>query len=78
MHVDEVVEGVYQRLCIRYQDTPAEDDRSMSLSELRLRSGRNGSSAERGPVATHLPGRQADHVSDSGARGTGSRLAGAV
>ena len=36
MHVDEVVEGVYQRLCIRNQDTPAEDDRSMSLTELRL------------------------------------------
>jgi hypothetical protein len=36
MHVDEVVEGVYQRLCIRYQDMPPEDDRSMSLSELRL------------------------------------------
>ena len=35
-HVDDVVEGVYQRLCIRYQDTPAEDDRSMSLTELRL------------------------------------------
>jgi hypothetical protein len=36
MHVDEVVGGVYQRLCIRHQDTPADDDRSMSLSELRL------------------------------------------
>lgn len=35
-HVDDVVEGVYQRLCIRHQDTPAEDDRSMSLTELRL------------------------------------------
>jgi hypothetical protein len=35
-HVDDVVEGVYQRLCIRYQDTPAENDRSMSLTELRL------------------------------------------
>ena len=31
-----MVEGIYQRLCIRYQDTPAEDDRSMSLAELRL------------------------------------------
>ena len=36
VHVDDVVEGVYQRLCIRHQDTPAEDDRSMSLTELRL------------------------------------------
>jgi hypothetical protein len=36
MHVDEVVEGVYQRLSMRYQDIPAEDDRSMSVTELRL------------------------------------------
>jgi hypothetical protein len=35
-HIDDVVEGLYQRLCIRYQDTRAEDDRSMSLTELRL------------------------------------------
>jgi hypothetical protein len=25
MHVNEVVEGVYQRLCIHYQDTPPEE-----------------------------------------------------
>ena len=36
MHDDDVIEGVYQRLCIRYQDAPAEEDRSMSLTELRL------------------------------------------
>ena len=36
MHGDDVIEGVYQRLCIRYQDAPAEEDRSMSLTELRL------------------------------------------
>ena len=31
-----MVEGVYQRLCIRYKDTTAADDHSMSLTELRL------------------------------------------
>jgi hypothetical protein len=36
MHGDDVIEGVYQRLCIRCQDAPAEEDRSMSLTELRL------------------------------------------
>jgi hypothetical protein len=46
MHVDEVIAGVYQRLCIRYQDMPAVDDRSMSLTELRLAFGVNGGSAE--------------------------------
>jgi hypothetical protein len=39
MHVDEVVEGVNQRLCIRYPDTPAEDDRSMSLLSSRHEEG---------------------------------------
>lgn len=36
MHVDDVVETILQRLCIRQQDTPAEADGSMSLVELRL------------------------------------------
>jgi hypothetical protein len=33
MHVDDVVEAIFQRLCIREQDA---SDRSMSLTELRL------------------------------------------
>ncbi len=36
MHVDEVVEAIFQRLCIREQDTPTNTDASMSLTELRL------------------------------------------
>lgn len=36
MHVDDVVEAIFQRPCIRQQDTPAEADGSMSLVELRL------------------------------------------
>ena len=34
MHADDVVEAIYQRLCIRHQD--GHGDRSMSLDELRL------------------------------------------
>jgi len=34
MHVDDVVEAIYQRLCIREQD--GHGDRSMSLTELCL------------------------------------------
>ena len=34
MHVDDVVEGIFQRLCIRQQD--GHGDRSMSFDELRL------------------------------------------
>jgi len=34
MHVDDVVEAIFQRLCIRQQDGHGE--RSMSLDELRL------------------------------------------
>jgi hypothetical protein len=33
-HVDDVVEAIFQRLCIRQQD--GHGDRSMSLDELRL------------------------------------------
>ncbi len=36
MHVDDVVEAIFQRLCIRQQDSPPDADRSMSLVELRL------------------------------------------
>jgi len=34
MHVDDVVEAIFQRLCIRQQH--GEGDHSMSLTELRL------------------------------------------
>jgi hypothetical protein len=34
MHVDDVVEAIFQRLCIGQQD--GQGDRSMSLEELRL------------------------------------------
>jgi hypothetical protein len=36
VHVDDVVEAIFQRLCIRQQDSPPDADRSMSLVELRL------------------------------------------
>jgi hypothetical protein len=35
MHVDEVLEGIYQRLCIRAQDSQNAADHSMSVAELR-------------------------------------------
>jgi hypothetical protein len=35
MHVDEVLEGIYQRLCIRAQDSQNAADHSMSVVELR-------------------------------------------
>ena len=36
MHVDDVVEAIYQRLCIHEQDRRLDADRSMGLDELRL------------------------------------------
>lgn len=36
MHVDDVVEAIFHRLCIRHQDMPPDADRSMGLAELRL------------------------------------------
>jgi hypothetical protein len=36
MHVDDVVEAIFRRLCIRQQDALPEADRSMSLVELQL------------------------------------------
>lgn len=36
MHVHDVVEGIYQRLCIRQQDVPEGTDPSMGTAELRL------------------------------------------
>jgi hypothetical protein len=36
MHVDDVVEAIFQRLCIRQQDTGPDVDPSMGLPELRL------------------------------------------
>jgi hypothetical protein len=36
MHVDDAVEAIFQRLCIRRQDTPPDADHSMSLTDLRL------------------------------------------
>jgi hypothetical protein len=36
MDVDDVVEGIFQRLCIHEQDSKNTADRSMGLSELRL------------------------------------------
>ena len=36
LHVDDVVEAIFQRLCIRQQDALPETDRSLSLVELRL------------------------------------------
>jgi hypothetical protein len=35
MHIDEVLEGIYQRLCIRAQDSQHAADHSMSVAELR-------------------------------------------
>jgi hypothetical protein len=35
MHVDEVLEGIYQRLCIRAQDSQHAADHSMGVAELR-------------------------------------------
>ena len=35
MHVDDVVEGIYQRLCIHSQDSQNAADHSMSMAELR-------------------------------------------
>jgi len=34
-HVDDVLEGIYQRLCIRAQDSQHAADHSMSVAELR-------------------------------------------
>jgi hypothetical protein len=36
MHVDDVIEGIFQRLCIRAQDGTNPTDMSMGLTELRL------------------------------------------
>ena len=36
MHVDDVIEGIFQRLCIRQEDGTNPPDRSMGLAELRL------------------------------------------
>ena len=36
LRVDDVIEAIFQRLCIRQQDALPEADRSMSLVELRL------------------------------------------
>lgn len=36
MHADDVIEGIFQRLCIRQQDGTNPTDRSMGLPELRL------------------------------------------
>jgi hypothetical protein len=36
MHVDDVVEGIFQRLCIHAQDAKNAADHSMGLAELRL------------------------------------------
>jgi hypothetical protein len=36
MHVDDVVEAIFQRLCIHEQDRKPDADRSMGLTELRL------------------------------------------
>lgn len=35
MHVDDAIEGIFQRLCIRQQDSPAGTDPSMGMAELR-------------------------------------------
>jgi hypothetical protein len=36
MHVDDVIEGIFHRLCLHEQDSPLGTDRSMGLPELRL------------------------------------------
>lgn len=36
MHVDDVVEGIFQRLCIHEQEAKNTADRSVGLAELRL------------------------------------------
>jgi len=36
LHVDDVIEAIFQRLCIRQQDGTNPTDRSMGLTELRL------------------------------------------
>jgi hypothetical protein len=36
MHVDDVIEGIFQRLCIHEQDGEKAADRSMGLLELRV------------------------------------------
>ncbi len=36
LHVDDVIEGIFHRLCIHEQDGQTAADRSMGLAELRL------------------------------------------
>jgi hypothetical protein len=52
MHVDNVVEAIFRRLCFRQQD--GHGDRSMSLDELRLALG--GSEALMNAELPYRPG----------------------
>jgi hypothetical protein len=65
MHVDDVIEAIFQRLCIRQQD--GHGDHSMTFTELRLALGvtealmseASGCSRSRETGASHSPERTA-------------------
>ena len=72
-YVDDVVEAIFQRLCIREQDDAS--DRSMNLSELRLALGLSEPLVNEALLVLTFLGGQAAHVSDAGPCGPRPGLA---